>query len=351
MRSFVSLRTQYENLGDEVINGLLVRELARRMPVTALADGVPDWYLRQFKTHIDQGAAVTFETSAARFYTRLALAGAKPQASYLFLSPGDTTSRSEKFNARDFLMRGLARLPGLRLANVGASFSALSAARAKILSSSLKRGGPLTVRDHRSAALAARDGLKLPVVPDLAYLLGRKNSGRADKALISLRAADPASFTGTAVLDLVQIARDAGLEPVITWQVARDRDYCRALAESLGGQFVDFVGARPTLGEVAALYQQCRIVFSNRLHVLLIAAAFGAIALPLIGKAEAKVRGVFEAAALDDLIIDDQDEVGKVGALIDRHNELDVRFHSAFSSAQADLGRFFDGLASPGRQI
>jgi len=40
MKSFISLRTQFENLGEEVINAFLPREFCKRMPVVALTNGV-----------------------------------------------------------------------------------------------------------------------------------------------------------------------------------------------------------------------------------------------------------------------------------------------------------------------
>lgn len=348
MKSFISLRTQYENLGDEVINALLVRELSARMPVVALTSGVPGWYLESFRKHLPSGAAVSFEPSSAQFYFRLATAGLS-ERSYLFLSPGDTTSRSTRFTPRDRMMRALVALPQLRLANVGASFSALGAPRADIFAASLRRSAPLTVRDLRSRAQAASEGVTLPVVPDLAYLLGRETSGRGDKALISLRQVKSTSYSQDIFVRVVDLVRHAGLEPVVSWQVGRDRDYCQDMARSLGISFIDFGAERPTLSQMAELYRQCRLVVSNRLHVLLIAAAYGAAAFPLLDGDETKVRGIFETAGLDDLIIDTDARLEEVGPLIVDHQGLDARFAAAFETANSELQSYFDALVAAER--
>jgi hypothetical protein len=348
MKSFISLRTQYENLGDEVINALLVRQLSARMPVVALTSGVPDWYVELFRTHLPAGAAVSFEPSSAQFYLRLAAAGLT-ERSYLFLSPGDTTSRSTRFTPRDRMMQALVALPQLRLANVGASFSSLGVPRAHIFAASLRRGAPLTIRDLRSRAKAASEGVTLPVVPDLAYLLGRETSDQGDKALISLRQVNSTSYSQDILVRVIDLVRRAGLEPVVSWQVGRDRDYCEGLARSLGIRFIDFGADRPTLTQMAELYRQCRLVVSNRLHVLLIAAAYGAAAFPLVDREETKVRGIFETAGLDDLIIDTDAGLDEVSPLMVDYRGLDGRFAAAFDSANTELQTYFDALVATGR--
>lgn len=52
MAAALSLRTQYDNLGDEIINAILLKELAQRMPVLALGHAVPDWYLANLHNHL-----------------------------------------------------------------------------------------------------------------------------------------------------------------------------------------------------------------------------------------------------------------------------------------------------------
>ena len=356
MSIYLSLKTQYENLGDEVINGLMLRELCRRTNVVALAEGVPRWYIGNLKQLLgDLADKIQFVSSSTTFIRKLLAAGLFGPESLMFTSCGDVSSTRSNYN-RHLLFEALQYLPNLRLGMVGASYSNVSRSEARLLQVAHRRSSALSVRDRRSQQVLARSQVTVPVVPDLAFLMPTtapaSTGPNRDLALIMLREVAHVPFGQTLALttNLAANLKLNRLRPAIAWQVGRDAAFGLRLADAAELPIV--TPAEQTNGRFAKaceLYDRTAVIFSNRLHGLLVAGSRGAIPVALLDIQERKIRGIFEDAGLTDMIL--PGDVGSIGAEdIEQVLRTDwQQLKAAFTRASHDLHVFFDRVAGPVR--
>lgn len=306
MPVYVSLDTQFENLGDEVINALLLRETARRARLRIFTGKAPDWYRANIASWLPAGAPqAEFLRGRARGLLRLLLGSLLPPGSVMLLSCGDVT-RARPNRKRDRAMGLLSRLPFLEIAQIGASRLQAGRSEQAWLQRAADRSGKITVRDGYSLQALQAAGIRAGIVPDLAFLLDFAPSGRGGKALFMFR--DPgtgAEAFAEHLAPLVAQAREMGLDPVFGWQVARDEACNRRLAALTGAGILPLPGScEGRLDAALEAYGEAAVIVSNRLHGLLIAASRGAIPVPLLNSGEQKIRGVFEQAGLAPLILE-----------------------------------------------
>lgn len=306
MAAALSLQTQYDNLGDEVINAILLGELARRMPVLALGHAVPDWYRNNLRRHL--GVAwenVAYHRDRAGFAARLLGKGFDRARHWLFTACGDVGGARSHYR-RDAALAMTATLPAWRLASVGASCARISASKAALLRQANRSGGLVSVRDTASAAVLSAQGVEAALVPDLAFKLPWAMRPDATQAIFSFRemAGTDATMLLPRLVRIVMAVRCAGLRPVMSWQVARDEIFCRNLADALGIPAIDCLGAREGRFEHAlAFYDEAALAVSNRLHVLLIAAARGAAPFAVLPPGEAKIAPLLADQGMADCIL------------------------------------------------
>ncbi|WP_126979478.1 polysaccharide pyruvyl transferase family protein [Frigidibacter oleivorans] len=219
----------------------------------------------------------------------------------------------------------------------------------------LRRRG-LSVRDARSQQVLRDAGIEVPVVPDLAFLQpfqSTTSEGTGQPlALISFRdqrsSLYPEALPTTKLL--AELSRSRGLRPVITWQVGHDADFSRKLAADAGVDLVELGLTQSRLGPAQALYDNAHVIFSNRLHSLLIAGARGALPVPVLDARETKVRSVFEEAGLGATVCAFGPDIAeRAGALLDERASHMNAVETAFHSNATRLQQFFDQHLGPAR--
>lgn len=307
MAVYFSLDTQFENLGDEVINGLLLRELGRRQKLKVLIGKAPDWYLANISEAVRSlGGNVEFIADRNRYMRDFVLGSLLQPGNIMLLSCGDVSTSKPNY-MRSRVMSVLTRLPFLQIAQVGASRLKLADADRGWLVRAARNGGLITVRDEYSLQTLEQAGINARLLPDLAFLLEYRRPATPTKALFMFRETDADRDKFTALLaTMVTKALGLGLEPVFGWQVQRDEPFNRALAEQMGADLLML----PTSGEgrlapTLQIYDDVAVIVSNRLHALLLAASRGALPIPMLRESEYKVRGVFEHAGLASLLLSD----------------------------------------------
>ncbi|WP_165859659.1 polysaccharide pyruvyl transferase family protein [Tsuneonella suprasediminis] len=311
----MSLRTQFDNLGDLTINAVLAACISARAPLVCLTDGVPQGYLAEFDALASRlGASdIRYASTLAGLYA--AVGALCRNGIALTLSPGDVGT------GRGWMRRGtlaaLSRIAPQRSATlqVGASMADPAAGDARLFALLLERSQPITVRDPVSQATFARMGVEVPVVPDLAFALPCASANGGRDGLIALRKVNSIPFDSLriAVRALASQMREAGLEPKLYCQVAHDANLHRRLAAELDLRMINLVGGRPGFDDGMAVYANAGAIVSNRLHSLLLAATAGATPYAFVGPAERKITAVFDQAGLNGQIIR-LDEAARAGA-------------------------------------
>ena len=189
-------------------------------------------------------------------------------------------------------------------------------------------------RDGASAALVG--GTR--VVPDIGFAAGaRPGKPWHDRGelLVSLRGARP--HPGAAWVEAVRAtAAAAGLRIRTIVQVREDEDRAQEIAAALGGEFEAW-GDRAPLAQEALLrerYDGARLVISDRMHVLVLAALSGAVPVELVPRPTGKIAAAFATAGLRDLSLDASTSTAGdmrlfLCAQLDRGDEVCARMHEA----------------------
>jgi polysaccharide pyruvyl transferase WcaK-like protein len=348
MLFLTSLKTQYENLGDQAIGAVMVARASQAVHMACLIDGVPADYLAEFKALVAQlgGRDVAYvgRGDALKLVARTLLAGRRVG---LFFSPGDIRAdRSAK--TRQAIVAAARALGRFRFAQVGTSYASVGPENAQLFRVLAAAGHPVTVRDGTSRARLAAAGVTLPIVPDLAFGLPTNAHAGGRRAVFAFRETEGVSTDDLVarLARLVAQVRAAGLEPVLFWQVARDAALARTLAERLAIPNLNADDRRPTYAQAAAVYAGAAAMFSNRLHSLLVAAAQGALPFATLHPAEIKVRGVFDHAGLTHLVSstpeEDADTFVRASADMDAQR---TRVAEAFARERALLDGYFARVA------
>ena len=158
----------------------------------------------------------------------------------------------------------------------------------------------------------------------------------------------------TQLVAMVARSRDLGLEPVFGWQVARDENYNRALAEQTGAGLLMLPGSgQDRLAPTLESYSDVAVIISNRLHGLLLAASRGALPVPILSDSERKVRGVFEHAGLAHLLLSDALAPGAsantLTEIVTKQGPLADSIEQAFKANSTSLQEGFDAMFGPVR--
>lgn len=309
----MSVKTQFDNLGDALINRELCRLAAARVRTYVDFSRAPVEFERAMRVAGQQNLQTLRRFGYVRLLalmTRFRLSGTK---CYFFLNPGGLGGKRKSLRS---LLSALAyncvlsvlRLFGVRICHVGISFDEMD--RAERFSVSWRRRllHAFAVRDRMSEAYLHRIGIEVDeIVPDLSF-----NLYETDAANDSPRASIAFSFRfdgKSDEADIVHAVRTiiedlgSGYTYVFVVQVARDEAGMRRLAATCSGEGITtrVLVCFDDIDALSSHYRQCSAVYSNRLHALLLATYSGASPYALLSPgAQPKIEGMFSDLGLAD---------------------------------------------------
>lgn len=200
-------------------------------------------------------------------------------------------------------------------------------------------------RDHHSLAIMRAQGVaQARYCPDLAFLLEPviQQFGPGERALMSFRARIPDDGYSpeyeermrTVIPALVSDLASHGLMPEFYFQVTEDEAFCREMQAGAGrhGQPTSSP-TRPGLDDLAGHFRGAGVVLSNRLHVLLEAAAFGSLPVAVTSAGHRKLRDLFASAGWENLVLDIQDAArcrAQLGDLLAHREAIRAQVHADF---------------------
>ena len=318
---FINAKTQHENLGDAVITRELIGLARQHGPVSVLVASVPEHFRQTLG--LKEGEATL---TASQFVMRLLKAAMLKRvrgervtgAVFYLLNPGGFEG---EFSVGQSLRQcGLVaayvvmRLLGIQLMRIGCSLGPFGPRRLLIERLKTLLLNHFTARDPISIEYAQASKLGRPVYfPDLAFLLPvpdqQRNVGVSPVIGISFRQSkgDPQydAKIDAMLLRLVATAPKDTRYLVVT-QVGFDHQRNMELAQRIGiASQCDFINVASDLDAAGAAYRRADIVFSNRLHVLLIAMRQGARTIGILDRDKnRKIVGIFELIGLGHSIWD-----------------------------------------------
>jgi hypothetical protein len=342
---FFSIRTQFDNLGDALINRELLRLCAGFARVELDLSRCPPGFRREvlgeeslsfgrsacgaptgegrcpsrspgyLETRERGGGALGLHGGILRLMGAMLRVRLRGRRAVWFLSPGGYVGEigwgELARRLPNLLLLALFRLIGVRICLVGVSYERLGPRHLWLLR---LRGRLLHVhcpRDRRSLDYARAQGLRPQrILPDLAMnLFGPPpRPGPAERVALAFRT-DQRQTQAEVVAALARwLARGlpGETEFLLVAQVARDLPGMRRLQEVLRaeGRGAELVACE-TLEQCEAAYDRCGLVIGNRLHALLIGGSRGCRMLACVeGTSNAKLRGLFEALGLQAQLLD-----------------------------------------------
>ncbi|MFT4050880.1 MAG: hypothetical protein QM677_01370 [Microbacterium sp.] len=301
-RTFVSLTGPVGNIGDALLRrGTLRWALGTSDQVVVYTGDTPDVWLRQLGV---PGDALVLRTKRSVPRWLWMLLTAPPRPVLVFEAGEIPLDRGNGLRELVFLLetlivrlkRGIVVRPPRGIRSPTSPALWLHARAAGLSQVALWR-------DAESAALSP--GM---LAPDLGFAAGFR-PGRTwsdrDELIVSLRGARP--FPSAHWCAAVRtVAATAGLRIRTVVQVREDEQRSRELATALGGEFEPW-GQRDALAQEELLrerYENARLVLSDRMHVLVLAALSGATPIELVPRPTGKIAAAFAVIGVAGLSLD-----------------------------------------------
>lgn len=268
MTTFITLRGQYDNVGDVILR----RQLARWFdgPCVVYVGDAP----AEFVDALQLGSKSVMY-SFPKFVQSIITA---PSGSSYVFKPGETqlTLAGMKENIGMVPMLAKLRVRGGSVLRIGVGARGSSSIYSALCKPSIKISNLNQWRDpHTLAVLGGGQ-----IMPDLAFAEGShidKWTGERTVIAVSLRGDRP--LPGRAWISALKRCADArSANLVVVSQVRRDDQRSIWLAGQLGVEAV-LCGVKPCAAieeDLRRLYRRCALVVSNRLHVLIAALTEGA---------------------------------------------------------------------------
>lgn len=163
----------------------------------------------------------------------------------------------------------------------------------------------LGLRSQKNLGLL-KDGLKnVMYIPDMAFLYQPHNctTTQRRKIALSFRRVDDKNILIKELTTLSSVFSIGGYSIDVLYQVEEDEDFAKELQKELK-EFDTNMASRCIWYDDLAIYGKYDFVFSNRLHVLLLAAKHGAIPFAFISKdiKELKIANIYSSIGIDNLL-------------------------------------------------
>lgn len=342
---YISLSGDFPNIGDAVIRRTVLQWMRHSDSVDAFVGSADESWVRhvglvQPWDTIRRGHGGMCRWIAAAVFSR--------RRPVLVLEPGEVSLSRWNLPREVFLLGALllVRLRG------GASVLPPRAVTRRREASPW----PLTVGVHRLSCRVAghvawRDRGSLDLIgrgdllPDIGFAAGLR-AGRGweqrSLAMVTMRGRRP--LPGPEWFDGIRrFGRAGGLTLVTFAQVAGDEDRARQIALGLGAEHIPW-NSQPEQHEetLRQLYDQSKIVISDRLHVLILAALSGAVPAELAESPAEKIRTHFGCIGLHGVSIDarglDSEAVANaLSGATERRDEVAMRV--LYATRQLDRAR------------
>lgn len=293
---FCNIMGQHDNLGDVVLRRRLLEVVRPSGDLHLLTGGASSDYVGAL---VQEGDTVYTDPVV---WTAAAKASAARQKTFYFAKPGELIFSSTQLRKllKERALHAAMRQSGGEafVLGVGARTSPTFLQRA-ITRYALGRAKLIAWRDLRTM----RDMRFGVLYPDWAFGYGAGPAPQErvrDRLILSMRVDRP--MPEQAWIDAVRrFAERRQLRIVVVWQVERDRERSQALAAALGAELGPWIkdDFDATEAELRLLYRQARLVVSDRLHVLILAATEGAVPACLTMHKEEKIGRHFDAIELE----------------------------------------------------
>jgi polysaccharide pyruvyl transferase WcaK-like protein len=301
--SFFSIKTQFENVGDALINREMIRLAARHGHVVVDISRCPPEFAALLDPAGEYSQGISWINGSAALFARIFAERSRGRTCYYYISPGgylgDRKGMQYLTGLSNTAILNLLAFAGVRICHIGVSYERLGPWHARLLRSRAKIISSHFVRDADSANYGRSLGLQIDgVMPDLAFgsygSIPGTDAARREIAF-SFRT-DQSDASQQEFRNLVS-ALDQNLTAELPFrficQVRRDTGFMEELFASIKrpSSFHDVSG---NIDDCMRAYDSCTHIVSNRLHALLVGFTRGARPVPLVNPDHnQKIIGIF----------------------------------------------------------
>ena len=334
---FCQASIPYGDMGDLVLTKILIMKLRAYGRLIVNDYGVPEWYVQQLGLKDEERASFYKVKFAFLIWLYSIKTLIKKYKTYLILRPGHLYGKDYKFTIKMFqsaLFFGFLRLFGVRICRFGTSIESFS--KAHQLAEKLRAFFMYfySVRDSLSRQYALKIGIQnVKLFPDLFWFLEKNGTSTNLKYLMQIPRAlkkpieidkgyvifsfrdkfkefDIFGYKNNIYTALDRIAevicKQWKMKLVICYQVVQDAKFSKELKERYQESYdILFIEDLIDSRYVHDLYSKASMIFSNRLHVLMLAMLCGTTSVALIDVLhEPKINGIYNDAGLNYLVFD-----------------------------------------------
>jgi len=316
VRAFMSVKTQFDNLGDALINRELARLISAHAATTIDFSRCPDSFRQAMKLEASSNIRPLARFGYVRLLARMTTAAMAGTQCYFFLNPGGLgrrpLSRKQlRSGSLNNLLLWALRSLGVRVCLLGVSYDPLDSKSLKLTRERASLLHRLVVRDEASATYLRSVGIRVDaIMPDLSFGLYQED-GPSNKDRPTIAFSFRFDGLGARQIEAFVTAVMGHFGPEYRFafvaQVGRDVGPMRSLEavcqEATGFQ-TNFYACIDDIAKMGQYYAGCRAIFSNRLHALLLAAHASAAPVAAIDRTcDGKIIGLFDDMDLSDRII------------------------------------------------
>jgi len=310
--AFLSIKTQFDNLGDALINRELCRLVADRAETYVDFSRAPQAFRRSMQVEGYRNLSILQRWGFVRLLLKMLSMRLSGRRCYFFLNPGGLGGKRKPLKSLASALAynvvlGLLAACGVRICQTGISYDAMGAPERFVASWRRRLLYSFTVRDHLSAAYLNSIGMSVDeIVPDLSFSLYRQ-----DVSVTDTRPAIAFSFRFDGKSHDQQIERAVrrvmkhqgpGYDYLFVIQVARDKAGMIRLQKACAGEGrTRLVFCCHDIDELSQCYAGCAGIYSNRLHALLLAAHAGTSPYGLVSRGrQPKIESLFNDLGMAD---------------------------------------------------
>lgn len=318
VNAFLSVKTQFENVGDALITRELVNLTAVNAKTFVDLSRCPPSFRVTLGLEEDEKVTSYVKLGSLKLLGMMLRSRLTGRTTFYFLPPG---GRGEELSLGEYLrgraanvLLGFLNLIGVRICHIGISYDHLGPRHASLVRARTRHLAVHAVRDRLTAKHLEALGVRVDdILPDLAVnrFPAPAKGSRTGPETVAF------SFRRDKYLGRARTIVDAAREVVaelpshsrvkVVSQVARDEPFMRELCDALNGRgdvMFEFHSCHSSITMCQEVYADCDRIYSNRLHALLLAASVGVLPIALVdADADAKIVGTLEHLGLDKHIV------------------------------------------------
>lgn len=318
MNTIFILATQYDNLGDLIINKELINALSQHGHVDVDISRAPEEFTIELFSSLNENVSpLQYGIRSYMFYWKLFTK--QYNCNVLILPPGAQSLIVNKNNLPSFILQILSifilKLFKVKIGCFGISFDAKKSNLMGLLKWRLF--DHIGVRSQEAIPILKTSLKNISYCPDLAILMKNKirshfNHDWGKYAVVSARSDIPGYKDDRYAAELIKTCETVLLlmdeieTVVLIHQVGRDREFMVQIKNALclDNKNIIFLPDKLNEDQVSEIYASAKYVLSNRLHVLLLAIINGTPLVTLIHQEHLKLKEVLTDLSLENTFLD-----------------------------------------------